>query len=580
MSHYLSGILKIIVIEAFMALLVIDRLTGEKYEREKHYAYSALVTAMVFGWTNWSTGRADTRPGWILAAIGVVWLCNWLVRAATGRETSQRAQNLAKTLTRVSQATRLPVKAVAVIAASLLAFAYCWLGVRNESIGWVHQHEQFHFYLGAKYQKEVGWFDLYTAAIMADRESINAMAGVAKTRDNHTFEERSVEEALREAPRIRAKFSDERWAAFKADWATMAQTWPWMNWQGVMNDHGNSNSPAWSIIASPIANLVPLSKQNQSLLGCLDLVLMLALFLVLYDAFGFRVAGPALFFWACVPAVFDYLAGSFLRFDWLFALGLAVVSLHKGRWGWAGALFGYAVATKLFPLFFGVALLVRVGFAWRDEKRLRPEWIAFGRNAALSGAACVAISTAMFGSSAWPEYAERIQVAQVEKFYSNQHSLKTIFLQAVAPGDGGLESGLFPPVIKQSLEGVEIKDYQLGFLLVRVLFTAVVIVLLRRATPVEAFTLGPLLIFTWLTVNMYYWNMFGLMAIGLVARDGRRFLGMLLALLATYITFYTYQHLNRGFAEGYLVGLLLLCITLVVAGLELWDQRRAAPTTT
>jgi hypothetical protein len=43
-------------------------------------------------------------------------------------------------------------------------FGYCWLGVRNDSIAWVHQHEQFHFYFGAKYQKEVGWFDLYKAS--------------------------------------------------------------------------------------------------------------------------------------------------------------------------------------------------------------------------------------------------------------------------------------------------------------------------------------------------------------------------------------------------------------------------------
>ena len=34
---------------------------------------------------------------------------------------------------------------------------------------------------------------------------------------------------------------------------------------------------------------------------------------------------------------------------------------------------------------------------------------------------------------------------------------------------------------------------------------------------VEAFTLGPLLVFTWLTVNMYYWNMLGLLALGAAA---------------------------------------------------------------
>lgn len=574
MSHYLSGILKIITIEAFMALLVIDHLTGERFERAKHLAFTALVTVMVFGWTNWGVGRAGTSFGWVVAAIGVVWLCGWLVRAVSGKETSDRAKRIAASFHGVAAKVRVPAVGLAIAAAAVLAFGYCWLGVRNAAIDWVHPHEQFHFYLGAKYQKEVGWFDLYTAAVMADRETVNVMAGVRTTRDNHTFVERPIEEALAEAPRIRAKFTDERWQAFEADWVTMAQTWS-MNWQGVVNDHGNSNSPAWSIIASPIANLVPLTRQNQTLLGCLDLVLMLALFLAVYETFGFRVAGVGLFMWACVPVVFDYLSGSYLRFDWLFALGLAVCFLHKQRWGTAGALFGYSVATKLFPLFFGVALLAKVAWDFLRDRKVAPTWVAFGRNAALSGVACVALSTAMFGTSAWVEYAERIQVAQVEKFYSNQHSLKTVFLQVFAPGPGGLESGIFPPTIKQGLPNVEIAHYRLEFLLVKLAFSAVVLVLLRRASAVEAFTLGPLLVFTWLTVNMYYWNMLALMALGLALRPGRRFFVMLLAIFATYITFYTYQHLNRGFAEGYLIAVCLLTITIGTAIAEFIDSRRA-----
>lgn len=578
MSHYLSGILKIITIEAFMALLVIDRLTGDKWEREKRYAFTALVTVMVFGWTNWGGGRTGTNPWWIVAAIGVVWLCAWMVRAALGRETSDRAKKFAVAMGNLGRTFKLPAVATASIVAGAVAIGYCWLGVRNESIAWVHQHEQYHFYLGAKYQKEVGWFDLYTATIMADRETINAMAGVTKTRDNRTFEEIPVEQALQDAPRIRARFSDQRWEAFKADWVTMAKAWPWMNWQSVMNDHGNSNSPAWSIIASPIASLVPLSPQNQSLLGCIDPLLMLALFLVVYETFGHKLASVALFMWACVPVVFDYLSGSFLRWDWLLALGLAACFLKKERWGTAGALFGYAVATKLFPLFFGVALLFRVAFEWRKDRKLKPEWIAFGRNTVISGLVCVALAAAMFGTSAWTEYAERIQVAQTEKFYSNQHSLKTVYLQLVGPGEGGISSGIFPPVIKQSLAEVDIKDHAIGYLLARLLFTAVVIVLIRRASYVEAFTLGPLLVFAWLTVNMYYWNMLALLALGLASRTGKHFFLMLLTFFAAYITYYTYQHMNRGFAEGYLIALIMTVLTIVVAVFEWRDWKKPAVT--
>jgi hypothetical protein len=568
MSHYLSGILKIITIEAFMALLVIDRLTQGRFERPKRTAYVSLTALMAFGWTTWGLGRPGTDVGWILAGGAVAWACAFLIRASLGRGTTETAKQVAQGLSDVAQALKVRPIFVAAGLAGLISFGFCWFGVNNNSILWVHQHEQFHFYLGAKYQKEVGWFDLYAAAIMADRETVNVMSGIEKTRDTHTFEERPVEVALAEAPRIRAKFSDERWEAFKRDWSTMTQLWPGMNWVGVMNDHGNSNSPAWSIVASPIASWVPLTRHGQSLLGCLDLLLMLALFLVVFQTFEAPVASTSLFMWACVPVVFDYLAGSFLRFDWLFALGLAVCFLHKERWGTAGALFGYAVATKLFPLFFGVALLIRVAFEWWQTRVIKKSWVSFGRNAALAIAVCIALSSAMFGLDAWKQYAERIQVAQVEKFYSNQHSLKTLVLQMVAPGETPFSTGLFPPVIKQSQAEVNADDYRVVLFIAQLALTGVIALLLRRATPVQAFTLGPLLVFTWLTVNMYYWNMLCLLALGLALRREGRFLTMLLAFFATYITYYTYQHLNRGGSEGYVVGLLFFCITVWGAVME------------
>jgi hypothetical protein len=566
MSHYLSGILKIIVIEAFMALLIIDRLTGEKYERLKHLAFTALTTAMVFGWAG------STSPGWVFASIPMVWLAAWVVRAALGRESSDRATALRQTLTSVGARFKMPPVVPGAVAAAAIALGFCWVGVRNDSITWVHQHEQFHFVLAAKYQREVGWFDLYTAAVMADRETLNVMNGVTRVRDNHTFEEHPVEEALKDSARIRAKFTDERWAAFKADWVTMAQAWPWMNWQTVVSDHGNSNSPAWSLVAAPLVALFPVSKQNQSMLGLVDLLLMLALFITVYEAFGFKVASVGLFMWAVPPLVFDYLSGSFLRWDWLFATGVAACCLKKERWGLAGVFFGYAVATKLFPILFGLALLVPVAFEWRSTRVFRREWKAFAVGTVVTGGVCVVLATALFGVDAWKEYAERIQVAQVEKYYHIQYSLKTVFLQAFAPGDGGLAAGIFPPVIKQSLPDVDIRDYGPGFWLARLAFTAVLVVLLRRATFVEAFLLGPLLVFTWLTVNMYYWNMFGLLALGLASRPQKPFLGMLLGFFAIFVTFYTYQHLNRGFAEGYVVALLMVGLTLVTAFFEGREQ--------
>ena len=54
----------------------------------------------------------------------------------------------------------------------------------------------------------------------------------------------------------------------------------------------------------------------------------------------------------------------------------------------------------------------------------------------------------------------------------------------------------------------------------------------RSPNDIQAFTLGPLLVFIWLIVNMYYWNMLGFLALGDLKRHpekrgkGRAITGM------------------------------------------------------
>ena len=276
--------------------------------------------------------------------------------------------------------------------------------------------------------------------------------------------------------------------------------------------------------------------------------------------------------WAMTPLVFDYLAGSFLRWDWLFALGLATCLLRQKRYAAAGGFFGYAAATKLFPIFFGVALLLRAFFEWRRTRTIAREYRAFLFGAVVVGTGVVAIAAAMFGPQAWVEYARRIEVAQVEKFYAIQYSLKTVYLQLAAGSWAVWGQGLFPSELMQARRDVDIAQYAWGFWAVRLAFTWLVAQLIRRADDVESFVMGPLLVFAWLTVNMYYWNMLGLLAMGLVLRKDRQrpALALLIGLHVVFMFFYLYQHLNRGFTEGFAVASLLAMLVLVTG---LWEWR-------
>lgn len=576
MNHYISGIIKIALLEGSIALLLLDRVLGDRYLTARRRAFGLLAGTMVFAWANYGALRQGVSVPYVLLLIPVILAAAWLVQAGFGapEELSARMKAFRQQAQAFIKGSRGP-KVMAVGLSAMLVLGWVGWGINTKSNVMVHPWEQFHFYLGAKHQKQLGYFNLYKAAFLADRETVHVLDGVTKTRDLTTFEDVPVSTALSDATEVRARFSDADWERFKADWTAMARTWH-IDWGRVMDDHGNSNSPAWSILTHPLTLLVPVGAEGQAWLGWLDMILMIVLWLFVWQTFGHRVAAIGLFIWAAEPLVFDYLSGSLLRWDWLFALGMAACFIKRERWGVAGAFFGYAVATKLFPIFFGVAMLIRAGLEWRKTRKIRSEHVQFLKGTVIAGALAVAISTAMFGTNTWVEYARRIQVAQVEKFYAIQYSFKSVYLQFVASEPREWAQGLFPSEIKQARPDVDINDYQVGFFIARLLFTALIAVLLRRANDLEAFLMGPLLVFTWLTVNMYYWNMLGLLAMGLAMRKERPPFAMLIGLHVIFMIFYLYQHMNRGFSEGYAVAWMMTVGVAAAAWYEWKDSKKSA----
>jgi hypothetical protein len=574
-NHYISGIIKLALLEGSVALLLLDRVLGDRHVTARRRAFGLLAGLMVFAWANYGALRHGVSVPYVLLLAPVLLACGWLTTAGFGAAEALSARMRAfREGASAALRSRHGGAVAAVALSAALGLGWVGAGISTRSNVLVHPWEQFHFYLGAKHQRQLGYFNLYKAAFLADREGPKVLAGVQRTRELTTFEEVPVDVALRDEAAVRARFTPAEWERFKADWAAMASTWR-IDWARVVSDHGNSNSPAWSIFAAPLTRLCPVGVEGQAWLGWLDMVLMSALWLFVWQTFGHRVASVGLFFWAAEPIVFDYLSGSLLRWDWLFALGMAACFLARRRPGVAGAFFGYAVASKLFPLFFGVAMLLRAGLEWRRTRVIRADHVQFLKGAIAAGAAAVLLSAAMFGPGAWVEYAQRIEVAQTEKFYSIQYSLKTVYLQFVASTPQEWAQGLFPAELKQARADVDLADHALGFLLIRLLFTALIVVLVRRASDLEAFLLGPLLVFTWLTVNMYYWNMLGLMAMGLALRKERPPFAMLLGLHGVFMVFYLYQHLNRGFSEGYAVAW-LMTVGIAAAAWYEWKDGAAS----
>ncbi|HUJ60612.1 MAG TPA: glycosyltransferase 87 family protein, partial [Kofleriaceae bacterium] len=459
-----------------------------------------------------------------------------------------------------ASAVRARWKWATYVVAALSVFAFTNFGQLHGVNGIVHPWEQYHFFVGSKYLGEVGYFDIYKATILADREGTHELDDIRSTRDLHDFNLLGLEKAMADKDRVRARFSDDTWADFKADWANLSR-WP-APWEDVVSDHGNSGSPAWALVALPFVEMFGSSHTGQWLLASIDMLLMAAMFAFLFRTFGSSTGAFGLVIWCLAPFCYDYLGGSILRWDWLFALGMAIGFYKRERPIIAGAFLGYAILSKIFPIFFAFALGFRLIVESVRERRLHPHLWRLAAGAAGCAAVFVIASSIVFGGpSIWKQYADRIDVAQHEKYYPNQYSLKTVYLQFVESTPHNLAHNLVKPAeIKQARADVDIADHELGFLIVRVVFTLIALLVIARLDPIDAFAAGPFLVFVWLTVNAYYWNMLGLSALVLAARQSRteRLSYALIALNVTWGCYYLYQHLAWQFAEGYFVALMLI----------------------
>ena len=236
----------------------------------------------------------------------------------------------------------------ALLAALGVAGALAWW--HFATVPWerfVHEHDGFHYFVGAKYFDELGYTRLYACSLQADLE-----AGLSSGSRIRNLETNVMEPSIAAADAARAckeRFSRERWRAFAADVGWFRDRLPLAEWQQIRSDHGFNGSPVWMLAGTALANAVS-AAQIYRWLTLLDPLLDAALFAGVAFAFGWRTA--------CVAAVFfgtngfdgyDWTAGSVLRQDWLVALGLGIAASRRGRPALAGALLGVATLLRIFP---------------------------------------------------------------------------------------------------------------------------------------------------------------------------------------------------------------------------------------
>ncbi len=303
----------------------------------------------------------------------------------------------------------------------------------------IHRWDTFHYYVGAKYFKELGFERLYECVAIADAEEpgLRRRVELRKITNLRTNDLESTADILAHPERCRSHFTDQRWAAFKYDIAFFRKPESPKRWDDTSTDHGYNATPVWGILGTFLSNLSPASETQIFLINLLDPAYYVGMIAMVWWAFGWRVTAVAMAIFATnFPNRFYWTGGAMLRWDWLFYSTAAVCWLKKEKPLLAGLALGYATLLRVFPGFIvagpGVALLVDL---WRNRRatgKLTPltplsrKYVRFFAGGALAFAILIPLSfTTSHGVQSYRDFVKN-SIKHKETPLTNYMGLRTV----------------------------------------------------------------------------------------------------------------------------------------------------------
>jgi hypothetical protein len=294
----------------------------------------------------------------------------------------------------------------------------------------VHDWEWTHYYVGAKYFRELSYDRLYECIAIADVEEGPGMRHRVETRkltNLRTNALETTEDILAHPQRCKAQFTEARWQDFKHDVKFFRDRQSARRWDDLQTDHGYNGTPVWNVAGSLLANLAPASVTQLYLLALLDPLYLLALVGLVVWAFGWRVTCVGLLVFATnFPSRFYWTGGSFLRWDWLFYLVAAVCCLKKDKPLLAGMALAYSTLLRVFPMFVFAGPVLAAGYHLYQRRSLDQGTIRFFAGAALAVALLVPASLQVGGGiDAYRRFAQNT-VKHKETPLTNYMGLRTV----------------------------------------------------------------------------------------------------------------------------------------------------------
>lgn len=293
----------------------------------------------------------------------------------------------------------------------------------------VHSHDLFHYQIGSKYFKELGYQGLYAGTTQALQELEKEQKTLQAPRTFRDLSQKMGEHLPAthwSTLSTKNQFSPTRWEEFKtelSEWNKKFQP----NWQSFVQDAGYNPSPLvtlWGLLLNPLFSI-----KNPHLFVLPDLISLFGCFFLLWRTFGLRIAlyaGCAFFLFPPGRfAAFDWIGGSFLRLPWMFWLTLGITSLYQKRYGWAGFALALSAAERTFPGAWlactGMLLAIAALEQRKNPTLLQPRLCAlknFTLTATLTLSLTFIATYFLIGPDCWAEFLQHIR-AHGSGLYTN-----------------------------------------------------------------------------------------------------------------------------------------------------------------
>lgn len=278
---------------------------------------------------------------------------------------------------------------------------------------YLNEWDFYHYYLGTKYAPELGYDKLYGATLLADAEGgLRYRNPQNAIRDLSSAELVPAQSVAAQAGRYLSGFDRERWHEFVADVTWFKQQLPAERWSILLVDHGYNGTPAWSFVVGGLVSrhLSVRAAWGRWLMLLLDPALLLATIAAVAWAFGRRTAFlMAIFVGTHYLMSWGHLKGALLRTDFAMCAALAVCLVKKKRYKLAGVLLGWAILSRIFPVFFLVGPGVLLVWGWFESREIPRRWLGLLASCAATVTLVVAGSCLYFGGfDIWREWSHKI----------------------------------------------------------------------------------------------------------------------------------------------------------------------------